>query len=132
MRLVRRVLRWQATLWFASGTALVFAPGWLVESALDQPPLGEDAWLRIAGVMAMALAGQMVLVGRRVEELWWWSWTFALLEAGVALVFVANALFGLAKGAAAWPWWLLTAVNAGFAVLDVVALARTGTERSPA
>lgn len=131
MKLLRAALRWQAVLWAAFGLVLIVAPGWLVESALDQPPLGEDAWLRATGVMAIALAGQMVLIGHRIEELWWWSWTFVLLEVGTALVFLLSALVGLPEGAA-WSWWALVAVNAGFAVLLVVALARAGTERSPA
>jgi hypothetical protein len=129
--LLRRVLRWQALLWFASGSVLLVAPRWLVETLLDQPPLGEEAWLRAAGVMAIALAAQMVLVGRRVEDLWWWAWTFVLLEGATAAVFALNALAGLPETAAVWPWWLLAAVNAGIGALEVAALARAGTERSP-
>ncbi len=132
MALVRRVLRWQAALWGASGAALILAPGWIVESAFDQPPLGQNAWLRATGVMAIALAAQMVLVGRRVEELWWWSWTFVLLEAGTCLVFLATALFAVPDGAAAWPWWALAAANGAFAGLGIAGLAKAGTERSPA
>jgi hypothetical protein len=128
---LRTVLRWQAVLWAASGVAFAVAPGWIVERLLDQPPLGEDAWLRLAGVMAIALAAQMVLVERRVEDLWWWSWTFVALEVGAAVVPVANALVGLDEGAAVWPWWVLGAVNAAVAALLVGALARAGTERSP-
>ena len=97
----------------------------------DQPPLGEDAWLRLLGVVAIAMAGQMVLVARRVEDLWWWSWSFVLLELGTSAVFVLNALIGVPDGAAVWPWWLLGAVNLGFGALELVALAKAGTERSP-
>jgi hypothetical protein len=111
--------------------ALVVAPGWLVGSVFDQGPLGEDAWLRAAGVMALALAGQMVLVGHRIEELWWWCWTFLLLEAGTSLVFGLNALVGVPAGAATWPWWLLAVVNAAFVVFQLAGLAKTGTERTP-
>jgi hypothetical protein len=82
-------------------------------------------------VLAIALAAQMVLVGHRVEELWWWTWTFVLLEAGTALVFLLTALFGLPAGVPSWPWWLLGLLNAGFAAVEIVALARTGTQRSP-
>jgi hypothetical protein len=130
--LLRRVLRWQAVLWAAFGLVLGVAPGWLVENLLDQPSLGEDAWLRAAGVMAVALAAQMVLVGRRIEELWWWSWTFVFLELGTALVFALNAAFGLPEDAAAWGWWTLAVVNVSLAACEVAALAKAGTERSPA
>lgn len=125
------VLRWQTLLWALAGITLVFAPRWLVEGLLDQPALEEEAWLRLAGVLCLAMAGQMVLVARRVEDLWWWSWTFVLLEAATALVLALNALLGLPDGAAAWPWWTLAIVNAAVGVAEIVTLARAGTERSP-
>jgi hypothetical protein len=131
VKLLRRTLRWQAALWAVSGAVLLVAPGWLVETALDQPPLGEDAWLRVTGVLAIAMAAQMVLVGHRVEELWWWSWTFVFLEVATAAVFLTNALVGLPEGAAAWPWWALALVNGALGAAQVVGLARAGTERSP-
>jgi hypothetical protein len=130
VNLLRRILTWQAVLWAAFGLALVVAPGWVVETLLDQPALGEDAWLHAAGVMAIALAGQMVLVLRRIEDLWWWTWTFVILEIFTALVFVLNAIVGLPDGATAWPWWVLGGVNGTVAALEVAALAHAGTERS--
>ena len=131
MKLLRRTLRWQAGLWALSGVALLVAPRWVVEGVMGQPPIGEDVWIRAAGVMAIALAGQMVLVGNRIEELWWWSWTFAILEIGTALVFAVAGLVGLPEGAPAWPWWALGLVNGALGLLQVTALARAGTERSP-
>jgi hypothetical protein len=131
VRLLRTILRWQAAFWAIVGVGLLAAPGWTIETLLRQPPLGEDAWLRAAGVMAVALAAQMVLVGHRVEELWWWSWTFVLLEVGTALVFLSNAAVGLPENAPAWPWWVLGLLNAGFASIQTAALAKAGTERSP-
>lgn len=131
MKLLRRVLVWQATLWAAFGLALVIAPGWVIESVFGQPPLGEEAWMRISGVMAIALAGLMVLVSHRVEELWWWSWAFVILTLASTVVLVLNALVGVPEGAAAWPWWALAGVNAGFALIELIALARIGTERPP-
>lgn len=129
MRLLRRVLIWQAALWGAFGLVLVVAPGPLVQTLFGQPPLGEDAWLRAGGVLAIAMAGQMVLVARRIEDLWWWSWTFVLLEVATAVVFLLNALVGLPDGAPAWPWWGLGSVNAAVAAIELSALARAGTER---
>jgi hypothetical protein len=129
--LLRRALVWQAAVWGLAGAGLVIAPRWIVETLFDQPPLGEEAWLRVAGIMAIALAAQMVLVTRRIEDLWWWSWTFALLDLGVAVVFALNAAFGLPEGAPWWPWWGLAALGAAFAALDLAGIAKTGTERSP-
>jgi peptidoglycan/LPS O-acetylase OafA/YrhL len=131
VKLLRRVLVWQATLWAGFGLVLLIAPGWVIETVFDQPPLGEEAWLRVAGVMAIALGGVMVLVSHRVEDLWWWAWTFVLLEVGSSVVLVLNALVGVPEGAASWPWWLLAGVNAGFALIELSALARIGTERPP-
>lgn len=131
MKLLRRILYWQAAVWSLSGILLTLGPGFVVERLLDQPPVGEDAWLRSAGVMAFALAAQMVLVAHRIEDLWWWSWTFVLLEVGTAVVLLLGGSIGLPDGAPAWPWWLLGGGNAGFAVVEVAALARLGTERSP-
>jgi cell division protein FtsW (lipid II flippase) len=131
VKLLRRVLTWQAVLWAGFGLVLVIAPGWVIETVFDQPPLGEEAWLRVSGVMAIALAGMMVLVSHRVEDLWWWSWTFVILSAASAVVLVLNALVGVPEGAAAWPWWLLAFVNTGLALIELVALARIGTERPP-
>jgi len=132
VKLLRRVLTWQAALWAAFGLVLVVAPGWVVETVFDQSPLGEEAWLRVSGVMAITLAGFMVLVSHRIEELWWWSWAFVILELASTVVLVLNAIFDVPEGAASWPWWTLAGVNAGFALLELAVLAQIGTERPAA
>ena len=128
MKLLGATLIWQAVLWAIAGVALVIAPGWVAESLFGQPPV-EDAWLRAFGVASVCLAAQMVLVGRRLEELWWWTWTFVLLELGTAVVFAATALVGAPSGAPTWPWWFLAVLNATFGWLLITGLATTGTER---
>ncbi len=129
MGLLRRLLKAEAFLWFATGATACVGPGWLVERLLGQPPLHEDAWLRIAGLMAVVLAMFMVLVSQRLEDVWWWAWAFVLLEAGTATVALVNVLVSLPPGAAAWPWWLVFVVNAGFGAAGLVALARSGHEK---
>ena len=131
MAFLRQVLRWQSILWALFGIALVTAPSLLVEGLFDQGPVTEDAWLRALGVASIVLAAQMVLVARRLEDLWWWSWSFVLLEAGTAVVFLLTALSGVPEGAATWPWWLLAAANLAVGALEVTGIARAGTERSP-
>lgn len=131
MTLLRRVLLWQAALWGLCGVALAVAPGTVVEGLLDQTPAIATSWLRMLGVAAVVLAAQMVLVGRKIEDLWWWSWSFVILETGTALIAVLTAAFAVPEGAASWPWWLLGAVDAGLAVAGVTALAKAGMERSP-
>jgi hypothetical protein len=123
---------WQAALWAGFGLVLVVAPGWVIETVFDQPPLGEEAWLRVSGAMAIALAGMMVLVSHRVEDLWWWSWAFVILEVASTVILVLNAILGVPDGAASWPWWVLAGANAGFALIELAALAQIGTERPPA
>jgi hypothetical protein len=129
VRLLRRTLWWQAALWAVAGLAFLAVPGWLVETVLDQPPVGEEAWLRVMGAMAFILAMTMVLVANRIEDLWWWAWAFAILEIITAVVFALNAAFGLPDGAAAWPWWLLAGTNLVVGLLDLAGLGGTCLER---
>jgi hypothetical protein len=60
----------------------------------------------------------MVLVAHRIEDLWWWSWAFALVTIGIAAVSLLNAAFGLSPGQPASFWWLFAAV----AVLSALGL----------
>jgi hypothetical protein len=129
MAFLQRVLKLQAALWALFGAALIFVPRWLLHDALGQPPMPEHAWIRAMGVMAVVVAMLMVLVAQRVGEVWWWAWSFALLEAGTATVFVLNAAFGLPLGADGWPWWTLGAVNALFGALDLVGIAAASREK---
>lgn len=131
MTLLKRVLYWQAALWALSGVALFTVPGWLVERVLNQPPVGDDVWLRALGAMAVVLSLLMVLVAHHVDEVWWWAWAFVILEASTAALFAVNALVSLPPGAASWPWWLIAGANAIVGALEVVALAKVGMERSP-
>jgi len=130
MTLLKRVLYWQAALWAFSGVALFTVPGWLVERVLDQPPVGDDAWLRAMGAMALVLSLLMVLVAHHLDEAWWWAWAFVILEGATAAIFALNATLGT-PGTAAWPWWLLAVVNALVGAMELVALGKIGLERSP-
>jgi hypothetical protein len=131
MTLLKRVLYWQAAMWALSGVALVTVPGWLVERVLDQPPVGDDVWLRAMGAMAVVLSLLMVLVAHHVDKVWWWAWAFVILEASTAALFAVNALVSLPAGAAAWPWWLLAGVKLVVGAMELVGLAKVGLERSP-
>jgi hypothetical protein len=128
MAFLRRVLKVQAVLWALSGVVLALVPRWLIHDAFGQPPMREHAWIRAMGVMAVVLAMLMVLVAQRVRDVWWWAWSFAVLEAGTATVFALNAAFGLPSGAPAWPWWTLAGANVAFGVLDLLGIAAAGRE----
>jgi len=129
--LLRKVLTWQAVVWALAGLALAVAPGAVVEGLLDQPILTNGPWVRLLGVCSIVLAAQMTLVARKLDELWWWSWSFAILELGATLALLWHALAGVPDGWPSWPWWAGAIGSLAFLALDVTALAKAGTERSP-
>lgn len=129
MKLLRRLLKVQAGLWVLWSLAVGLAPRWVLESAFGQPVLDDYVWVRAAAVMGFVLALLMVLVAQRIDELWWWSWAFAVLEAGTATVFAVNALFGVPRGAPAWPYWLLAVVNGGSGAGLLVGMGVAGQEK---
>ena len=129
MKLLQRLLKVQAALWFVWGLATLAAPAWVLEGLLGQPPLSQYAWVRAAGVMGVVLALLMMLVSQKIEDLWWWSWAFAVLEVGLATVFVMTALVGLPDGAAAWPWWLLGALNGALGAGLLMGMGEAGQQR---
>lgn len=128
MALLRRVLYLDALLSAAGGVALVAVPRFLLETVFDQPPPTDLAWLRLTGVAGFTLALLMVLVGHRVEELWWWCWAFVVLQAGTAAVATLHAAFGLSEGAAGWPWWVLGVGSWAFAGAFLWGIARAGVD----
>ena len=73
----------------------------------------------------------MVLVARRLAELWWFAWAFLIASAGSAIVAALNALFGLPDGASPLLWWLFAAASTRVTVGLLAGLAKTGTERPP-
>ena len=77
----------------------------------------------------MVLALLMVLVAQKIEDLWWWTWAFAVLEVGLATVFVLTALLGLPDGAATWPWWLLGALNGALGAGLLAGLGEAGQQK---
>jgi hypothetical protein len=55
------------------------------------------------------------MVAHRVEELWWWSWAFAIVTVGIAAVVVLNAAFGLEPSESWVAWWSFGAVTVALA-----------------
>lgn len=131
MKLLRRVLVWQAALWAAFGLAIAAVPGTVLEDLFGQAPLTDAAYARLAGIAAFCLSLNMVLVARRIEDVWWFAWTFVILEAGTVAVTLANALGARPSASEALLWWLLTVVGVAFLGSLLVGLARSGTERPP-
>jgi hypothetical protein len=129
VKLLQRLLKVQAALWLIWSLGVLIAPAWVVEGLLRQPPTSQYAWLREMGIMGLVLAMLMVLVSQRIEEFWWWSWAFAVLEVGTATLLVLTASFGLSSDAVAWPWWVLAAVNAAIGAGLLVGMSDAGQEK---
>jgi len=129
MNLLRRALSLGGALLAVFSLALLIAPGWLVEGLLDQAETPGDVWLRLFGAAAFSLSLVHVLIIRKLDELWWWSWAIVVFDALVAMITVLYPLAGLPEGSAAWPWWTAGGVSAIFAALAVAGLARAGQER---
>ncbi len=129
MRLLRRVLYWEAAVWTLAGVALAALPGFVLVGVFDQVRLAENAWVRIVGVQAVTLALLMVLVAQRIERLWWWSWAFVLGTAGIATVAVLNVTLGLPAGSSAGLWWGLASLAVVLTAGLLWGMARAGNER---
>ncbi|MGQ0669594.1 MAG: hypothetical protein ACT4PO_07965 [Actinomycetota bacterium] len=129
MKLLRRVLYWQAAVWAVSGIALAALPKLLLLTVFDQAHYPEYAWIRIAGIQAIALAAFAVLVAQRLEDLWWFSWVFVIANAAVVTIDVLNAVFGLPSRISSLLWWLSAALAATFTAGLLWGMAKAGQER---
>jgi hypothetical protein len=127
--LLRRLLKVQAAAWLVWSVAIGLFPRWVLEDLFGQPVLAEYVWVRAAAVMGVVLALLMVLVAQRIDDLWWWSWAFAVLEVGTATVFAVNAAFGVPDGAEAWPFWALAVLNGCFGAALLVGMGFGGQEK---
>jgi hypothetical protein len=129
MSLLRRALSLGASLLAAVSLTLLIAPGWLVERALDQAETPGDVWLRLLGAAMLSLALVHVLIVRKLEDLWWWTWVVVAFDGLAAVISVLHAVVGLPHGSAAWPWWLAGGVSSIFAAVSLAGLARAGQEK---
>lgn len=129
MALLRRVLYWMAAVWAGAGLAVAVVPRWILVTLFDQVPAPDYAYVRTTGLMSIGLAAMMVLVAQRLEELWWFSWAFALTGAALTTLTAVHALFGLPDGSGALLWWIFAFANGAFTVGLLAGMARAGTEK---
>jgi hypothetical protein len=129
MKALRRVLSLQAAVWAFAGVALLIAPKFVLVTVFDQSRHQEFAWMRLVGIHAVGVALLMVLVGRRVEELWWWAWAFALLTVVTSAIVVLNAAFGLAPHESGVLWWTFAAIAVGFSLALLFGLYQASREQ---
>jgi len=132
VKVLRRVLYVEAGALTLFGVGLALVPRLLLVDLFSQRFLADYAWVRMVGVQSVGFALLMILVGQRVEELWWWSWAFALVGAAVGTVALLNALFSVPAHSEAWPWWLLASSALGFAAGLLLGMAKAGAERAEA
>lgn len=128
---LRRSLYLQAAVWAVAGVALAVVPRFVLSTVFRQHVPIEPAWLRIMGLQAFGLALLMVLVAHRVEELWWWSWAFALATVGSAIVAVLHAAFGVGPGESRVAWWILAGVLVAFSLSLLYGLYLTARHYEP-
>jgi hypothetical protein len=114
MQALKRVLYAQAAAWGLAGAVLAVAPRFVAVS-LFGGPAGDHAWIRLLGLNALGLAMVMVLVAHRIDQVWWWSWAFALVTTASAGVSILHTAFGLPAGERSGVWWAASLVDLGFA-----------------
>jgi hypothetical protein len=128
MKLLRRALYYQAAMWSACGLAIAIAPGFVLQRLFEQVPYPDDTYVRICGVMSVGLAMLMVLVAQKLDDVWWWSWAFAALDAAIVTITALHVLLGLPKGSAPL-WWLFAGVNLVLGGTLLAGMARAGQEK---
>lgn len=131
MALLRRVLYLYALFGAVLGVALVTFPRFLLVDLLGQLVYPDYAWVRLVGTHTLGLSLLGVLVGHRVEELWWWCWAFVAVAIGTAAVTTLHAAFGLPSGAEVWPWMVVAVLSWVIAFGLLWGIARAGVERPP-
>jgi hypothetical protein len=117
VRAIRRALYLASAAWALIGLSLLLAPGFVLGTVLDQATGSSQALTRLLGLDMVGLAMFMVLVGHRAQDLWWWSWAFALVGLGTSAALVLNAAFGLASGQSGTWWWLGAALAVALTLL---------------
>ncbi|HET9673062.1 MAG TPA: hypothetical protein VFQ40_09480 [Actinomycetota bacterium] len=129
MTLLRRALSAGAFVSVSLAAALLLVPGWLVGTVLGQVDRPGDVWLRLLGAALFSLGLVHVLIVRKLDDLWWWTWAIVVFDVLAAAIMAAHAAVGLPAGSAAWPWWLFAGVSGAFTAALLAGLARAGQEK---
>ncbi|HEX6400216.1 MAG TPA: hypothetical protein VF108_07090 [Actinomycetota bacterium] len=129
MTLLRRALGAGALVSVVLAVGLLIVPGWLVGTVLGQVDRPPDVWLRLLGAALFALGLVHVLIVRKLDDLWWWTWAIVAFDVLTGVIIASHAAVGLPSGSAAWPWWALAAVSAAFTAAYLAGLARAGQEK---
>jgi hypothetical protein len=126
MAILRRALLVFAGVWAVCGVAVAVVPRWLLVTWFDQVPYPDYTYVRVCGIAALGSAALALMISRRLDQVWWWSWAFVLQTGATALVTGLHALFASPEGV--WFWWLFAASNAALTAWLVLGIARAGVE----
>jgi hypothetical protein len=127
MAMLRRALLLFAGVWAICGIAIALVPRWLLVTWFDQPAYPDYAYVRVCGVAALGSAALALMISRRLDDVWWWSWAFVLEAGATALVTGLHVLSATSGGA--WFWWLFAGGNAAIAGFLVAGIAGAGVEK---
>ncbi|HEX8098653.1 MAG TPA: hypothetical protein VF660_00450 [Actinomycetota bacterium] len=128
MNSLRRTLYLGAAGVALTGLLLLVVPRFFLVDVLRQFAQRDYVGPRLAGVGALVGAMLMVLIGHKIEDVWWWSWAFVIGAAGFALTSLLRAVLG-PPGASVIPWWLLALGSLSFGASIVWGLYLASGER---
>jgi hypothetical protein len=129
VKLLRNALYLTAAAWAGSGIAFALFPATILVRWFDQPAYPDDAAVRATGILCAGMALLMVLVAQKHEEVWWWSWAFAITAAALGTLSAVNAIWGLPPHAGALIWWLFAGGNFAFAALILLGMESASHEK---
>jgi len=112
-----------------SGLVIAVVPRWILVTVFDQVPYPDHTYVRICGIAALASAALAVMISRRLDDVWWWSWAFVLETALTAFVTTLHAIVSVPPGSASWFWWMFAITNIVLAATLVSGIGRAGTEK---
>jgi hypothetical protein len=127
MAILRRALLLFAGVWALCGIGIALVPRWLLVTWFDQVPYPDYTYVRVCGIAAVGSAALALMISRRLDDLWWWSWAFVLEAGSTAVVTGFHALSSTGEGP--WFWWLFAATNALLTGSLVLGIARAGVEK---
>ncbi|TMK20432.1 MAG: hypothetical protein E6G37_09040 [Actinobacteria bacterium] len=129
MAFLRRALLLFAAVWGVCGTAIAVSPRWILVTWFDQVPYPDYTYVRVCGIAGLSSAALALMISRRLDDAWWWSWAFVLESGLTALVTTLHAMVSVPAGSAAWFWWIFAVTNIVLVAGLVSGIARAGVEK---
>ena len=128
MAFLRRALQLFAAVWAACGLAIAVTPRWILVSWFDQVPYPDYTYVRVCGIAGLSSAALALMISRRLDDVWWWSWAFVLESGLTALVTTLHAIGSVPAGSVSCFWWIFAVTNIVLVAVLVSGIARAGVE----